>query len=231
MSRRFAWLKRVLKVCEDDHSSIFPPIWNVSEMLVERFCLETRKDFSDMLMRQESNINVKEMVQAMQTTIEFEAQLDKKYSHGDKPGSDQPSLGKFHKFISSCFEPYLDAYIKSEEANIAQLLDGYRNQFLQNEEDSVLPSVVDLFYYLRQSMFFLATLSTGKAFLNYSRMVSRSLKCYAEMLINKYPRDDKKAYTDEELRMICLVINTADYCWTTIPQVSTLSVTLCLYLV
>lgn len=144
-----------------------------------------------MLMKQDANINVKEMINAMQTTIDFEALLDKRFSAPEHQlSTSEPSLirGKFQKFISSCFEPYLDYYVKSEEQNILQLLDGYRNQFLQNEEDSVLPSVVDLFYYFRQSMFFLSTLSTGKAFLNYSRMVARSLRNYAEILINKYPR-------------------------------------------
>lgn len=155
-----------------------------------KFYIIHRKDFSDMLMKQDSSINVKEMIIAMQTTIEFESLLDKRFSSHETPNQNEPQIirGKFQKFISSCFEPYLDYYVKSEEQNILQLLDGYRNQFLQNDDDSVLPSAVDLFYYFRQSMFFLSNLSTGKPFLNYSRMVSRSLKNYAEMLINKYPR-------------------------------------------
>jgi len=147
-----------------------------------------------MLMKQDTNINVKEMVNAMQTTIEFESLLDKRFSVDVSMEGESPQRQKFHKFISSCFEPYLDYYIKSEEQAILQLLDGYRNQFVQKEDELVLPSVVDLFYYFRQSMFFLATLSTGKVFLNYSRMVSRSLKNYAQMLINKYPRFDMQMY-------------------------------------
>jgi hypothetical protein len=63
-----------------------------------------------------------------------------------------------------------------------------KNQFLQNEEDFVLPSGVDLFYFYRQTILFLATLSTGKSFLNLCRMLSRNLRNYAEMLLNKYPK-------------------------------------------
>ena len=31
-------------------------------------------------------------------------------------------------------------------------------------------------------------------------------------------REDKKSYTDEDIRIICILTNTADYCWTTIAQ-------------
>ncbi len=31
-------------------------------------------------------------------------------------------------------------------------------------------------------------------------------------------REDKKSYSDEDIRIICLLTNTADYCWTTIAQ-------------
>lgn len=63
----------------------------------------------------DSNINVKEMITAMQTTIVFEGNLDKRFSNQNETTNKELERGKFQRFISSCFEPYLDYYIKSED--------------------------------------------------------------------------------------------------------------------
>jgi hypothetical protein len=42
VSRRYAWIKRVLKNYEDEHAPVFPIHWNIEEMLSEKFCLLTR---------------------------------------------------------------------------------------------------------------------------------------------------------------------------------------------
>ena len=73
-----------------------------------------------MLMVQDTNIVVKEMISAMQTTIDFEGKLDKRFTdHTSNTTKEREGSGlirgKFQKFISSCFEPYLDYYIKSED--------------------------------------------------------------------------------------------------------------------
>lgn len=42
ISRRYAWLRRVLGVYDEDHASIFPAHWKVNENLCKAFCDTTR---------------------------------------------------------------------------------------------------------------------------------------------------------------------------------------------
>jgi hypothetical protein len=42
VSRRYAFLKRILKVCDDEHAEIFPKSWAVSARVCEKFCEYTK---------------------------------------------------------------------------------------------------------------------------------------------------------------------------------------------
>lgn len=42
VSRRYAFLKRILKVCDDEHAEIFPTSWAVSARVCEKFCEYTK---------------------------------------------------------------------------------------------------------------------------------------------------------------------------------------------
>jgi hypothetical protein len=42
VSRRYAFLKRILKTCDDEHVEIFPPAWAVSGRICQKFCDYTR---------------------------------------------------------------------------------------------------------------------------------------------------------------------------------------------
>ena len=42
ISRRYAWLRRILGVYDDDHAAIFPGHWKVGEVLCKAFCDTTR---------------------------------------------------------------------------------------------------------------------------------------------------------------------------------------------
>ena len=42
IARRFAWLKRLLKAFDEEHTGVFPSHWKMAEHLCEKFCLETR---------------------------------------------------------------------------------------------------------------------------------------------------------------------------------------------
>ena len=42
VARRFAWLKRLLKLFDEEHSAAFLSHWNVAEYLCEKFCVETK---------------------------------------------------------------------------------------------------------------------------------------------------------------------------------------------
>jgi hypothetical protein len=56
----------------------------------------------------DQHIDVKKMLTALQITMEFESKLDSKFKRDEHDT-------KFTRFISSCFDPYLDYYIDSED--------------------------------------------------------------------------------------------------------------------
>lgn len=84
----------------------------------------------------------------------------------------------------------------------------------------MLSSSTDLFYLYRQTLVQCSKWSTGKPFLDLSRVLGKWLKVYAEILQQKLPKDEssKKGMTQDDIRTICLVVNTADYCAQTITQ-------------
>ncbi|KAJ3298080.1 Vacuolar protein sorting-associated protein 53 [Borealophlyctis nickersoniae] len=226
VSRRYAWLKRLLKTYDDEHAGVFPVAWRVAESLCEKFCLDTRRDLSEQLAKVDQVMDVKIMLQALQQTMDFEAKLDKRftlrdYEEGGANNSDQsqPLPGsKFYKIISSCFEPYLRHYIDSEDKALSGLMETYRARPILSEEESVLASSTDLFYSYRQTLVQFSKLSTRKPFLDLCKMFGKWLRVYGDMLSSKVPKDEKKAITEDEIKTICLIINTADYCATTISQ-------------
>lgn len=42
VSRRYAWIKRLLKLYDDEHANCFLSTWRVAEFLCEKFCVETK---------------------------------------------------------------------------------------------------------------------------------------------------------------------------------------------
>ncbi|TPX37830.1 hypothetical protein SeLEV6574_g07855 [Synchytrium endobioticum] len=79
VSRRYAWLKRILKTYDDEHSQIFPMSWNVAEALCDKFCLETKKDLESVLIKLGATVDSKIMLQALQQTIDFESKLGMRF--------------------------------------------------------------------------------------------------------------------------------------------------------
>jgi hypothetical protein len=110
ISRRFAWLKRLLKTFDEEHASVFPNHWRMAEHLCERFCIDTRKDLSDACSKSDAAMDVKVLIQAIQATIEFEEKLEKRF-----PCRDGELINKFKGIISSCFEPHLKHYIDYQD--------------------------------------------------------------------------------------------------------------------
>ncbi len=116
------------------------------------------------------------------------------------------------------------------------MLDKYKSQPLlsdtpqnNSEEETVLPSSTDLFYFYRQLLVRFAQLSTGKPFLDLSKMFGRGLRMYSDFLMSQLPkqvefllmsREEKKSLNEEEIKMTCYLINTSDYCSSTVSQVN-----------
>ncbi|TPX31611.1 hypothetical protein SmJEL517_g05106 [Synchytrium microbalum] len=226
VSRRYAWLKRILKTYDDEHSQIFSSSWGVAESLCDKFCSDTKKDLEAVLVKLGATVDTKIMLQALQQTIDFESKLGMRFGSrvGDEVGSPKgdhdvaPQNGKFSKAISAAFESSLVYYIESEDKVLGGMMDSYRIK--PEEEEGIYSSSTDLFYFYRQSLVQCAKLSTRKPFLEMCKLFGKWLRAYADILQVKLPRDDGRSrnVTDDELRTISFVINTADYCTSTTSQ-------------
>ncbi|CAI2168758.1 4401_t:CDS:10 [Funneliformis geosporum] len=222
-SRRYAWIKRVLKTYDEVHADIFPLHWNVSEVLCIRFCELTGEDLVKSLSRAKNELDVKNLLKNLQLTLEFENQLVKRFAYMEKPlHTENTSLKyNFNKSISIAFEPYLGLYIDAEDKNMAEIISTYRMEAVPDDDNStsVLQSSIDLFLYYKETLVNCSKLSTRKPFYDLCIVFSKWLRTYAnEVLIGKLPKEERRAMTRDELKLICLILNTADYCYNTIPQ-------------
>ncbi|KAJ3139392.1 Vacuolar protein sorting-associated protein 53 [Physocladia obscura] len=211
VSRRYAWLKRLLKTHDEEHAPVFPPHWKVAENLCERFCADTKKDISDVLIKTEATIDVKIMLMAIQQTVEFESKVAGRFTPKNLDDDAPYEPSKFKAIISCCFEPYLRLYINYEEKNLAEMFEKYKVSSEAEDEEAVFVSSTDLFLFYRQTLVQCSKLSTNKPFLELCRMFAKWLKNYADILVTKLPSED-------DLKIACIVINTADYCSQTASQ-------------
>jgi len=226
VSRRFAWIKRLLKLFDDEHANCFPQSWKVAEYLCEKFCVETKKDLGEVLGRLDATrtIDVKVMLTALSSTMDFESKLDLRFGIRDLATVDFTtehvidSTSRFYRIIASCFAPYLEHYTHSENAALLEMMEHYRSQPVVKSEDGLIASCTDLFYAYRQTMVQFARFSTGKPFLDLGKMFGKHLKSYAEMLMSKLPKEERKVISEEEIKLVSIVVNTADYCSSTTAQ-------------
>ncbi|KAJ3115436.1 Vacuolar protein sorting-associated protein 53 [Phlyctochytrium bullatum] len=191
--------------------------------IVDILGLDVSKDIASVLAKTENTLDVKIMLLALQQTMEFETKVDSRF--GDKSidptklnEDGKPKAGKFIKIISSAFEPYLRLYIESEDRNLSDMIDAARTSSDIQEDELVFTSSTDLFLFYRQTLIQCSKFSTNKPFLDLCRLFGKWLRVYADVLSSKLPKEDKKSYTEEEMKTACLVINTADYCSQTTQQ-------------
>ncbi|RHZ45916.1 hypothetical protein Glove_642g7 [Diversispora epigaea] len=217
-SRRYSWLKRVLKNYDEKHSAIFPVEWRVSEIMCSEFCEITRESISKILSKGENELDV--LLKNLQLTIEFENQLTKRFSNVDDPKSSKVEIN-FSKNISISFEPYLSLYIDAEDKKLSEIINSYRLESIPDDDSSttVLQSSTDLFYFYRETLENCAKLSTKKPLFDLYIMFAKWLRLYAsEVLIGRLPKEDRKSISRDEFKLICYILNTADYCYDTTSQ-------------
>ncbi|KAG0294641.1 Vacuolar protein sorting-associated protein 53 [Linnemannia gamsii] len=224
-SRRYAWLKRLLKIHDEEHAHIFPASWDVSRILCLQFCQITRVDLTDILARSATTADVPLLLQVLQLTLEFESQLENRFMSRDVDfalNEDVESAG-FSESISPCFEPYLSLYIEAEDKTLEEKINGFKLQEPVPEDDlsvTVLASSTDIFLFYKSALTNCAKLSRKKPFLDLCTVFGKWLRVYAnDVLLAKLPKQgDKRPINREYLRSICIVLNTADYSLTTTSQ-------------
>ncbi|GJJ76476.1 vacuolar protein sorting-associated protein 53 [Entomortierella parvispora] len=224
-SRRYAWLKRLLKIHDEEHAQIFPHEWDVSRDLCLQFCQITRSDLADILAKTKSTVAVPLLLQVLQLTLDFETQLENRFLNKDVNFAlnEEAETAGFAESISPCFEPYLSLYIEAEDKALGEKISGFRQQEPVPEDDlsvTVLASSTDIFLSYKASLTNCAKLSRKKPFLDLCAVFGKWLRIYAdEVLLGKLPKQgDKRPVNAEYLRSICVILNTADYSLTTTNQ-------------
>ncbi|VVB00648.1 unnamed protein product [Arabis nemorensis] len=79
--RRYAWIKRRIQTNEEIWK-IFPASWHVPYRLCIQFCKQTRKQVEYILVNMKEKPVVAILLQALQRTVEFEKELEKKFGGG-----------------------------------------------------------------------------------------------------------------------------------------------------
>ncbi|KAG0305385.1 Vacuolar protein sorting-associated protein 53 [Dissophora globulifera] len=224
-SRRYAWLKRLLKIHDEEHAHIFPAAWDVSRVLCMQFCQITRNDLANILAKTASTVDVPLLLQVLQLTLEFETQLENRFLSRDVDDAlnDDSDTAGFAESISPCFEPYLSLYIDAEDKALEEKILGFKQQEPVPEDDlsvTVLASSTDIFMLYKSALTNCAKLSRKKPFLDLCNVFGKWLRVYAnDVLMSKLPKQgDKRPVNREYLRSICVVLNTADYSLTTTSQ-------------
>ncbi|KAJ2818384.1 Vacuolar protein sorting-associated protein 53, partial [Coemansia furcata] len=222
ISRRYAWLRRILRNYSDDHAAVFPEQWHVGEVLSRRFSEATRDQLGE-IMATRDDIGVEHLMSALADTLAFEAQCNKKFGivakDGESPAHVYEDGGApavtFTGAISCAFEPYMSIFIRGEQAKFDEMIRKFQREPLAVDNDpalSVLASSTDLLYQFRESLRQCASLSTGQPMVDLSQVFSQSLSGYArDVLVHKLPRITGATALDD-LKNISLIVNTADYC-------------------
>ncbi|KZT10830.1 uncharacterized protein LAESUDRAFT_755492 [Laetiporus sulphureus 93-53] len=134
LSRRFAWFRRLLQTHELEQGRVFPAEWRVGWFLTAKFIEITRDDMTALLSKAGSKLTVKQLLDTLQDTMDFEASLGRKYA---TPVTDilketQPAgASRPLKTISSAFEPHMGVYIDAQDKLSIDLshTDLYTNAF------------------------------------------------------------------------------------------------------
>jgi hypothetical protein len=71
---------------------------------------------------------------------------------------------------------------------LAGMMDVYKSKHILEEEDVVLNSSTDLFYYYRQTLEVFSEYSRSKPFVALSEVFAKWLRHYADLLISKLPK-------------------------------------------
>ncbi|KAH8700598.1 putative GARP complex subunit Vps53 [Talaromyces proteolyticus] len=233
ISRRYSWFRRMMKTYDDEHGAIFPSSWRVNEALANAFCEGTRDDFKGILSRSVRSgqaLDVNLLLSCLQETLDFEHSLDKRFANTSRPSTDTiaSSLESpvFTQVISEAFEPYLGVWVESQDKQLASLLPKYRLQPLKREDEEfhsqlVIPSSTELFTFYRHSLAQCAKLSTSGSLAELSKVFARYLDQYAQQVLLNYISERPTTQTPSKVPStedLILVLNTADYCYTTCNQ-------------
>ncbi|KAI0358545.1 hypothetical protein OH77DRAFT_1420941 [Trametes cingulata] len=241
LSRRFAWFRRLLQTHETEQGRVFPAEWKVGWFLTAKFIEITRDDMTALLSKAGSKLTVKQLLDTLQETMEFESSIMRKFGTSVREllkATTPPNATRPLKPITSAFEPHMGVYIDAQDKILSDMLAQYRGPKSRSSLEAtsvssasddaappvlVLPSSTELFYFYAQTLDQCAKLFTGQPLYDLCGLFKKWLRIYAEEVLvasMKKPsalgrKSMDTRYDVAELKNACTLINTADYCQTT----------------
>lgn len=218
LSRRYMFFKKLLNNFNSKYAIYFLPSWEMPLQLANKFFQLTRNDLKALLHKEfkgaEPSIDL--FMQSLQITLDFEKYIDVRFSNKCK-----------EEKLSKLFEPYLSLWVSHQDKMMENKLLSYMSEakLPDNVSDSlVVPSSADLFRTYRTILSeTLELIGDGK---NETILISLA-EFFADWLIdylNKILKplhisDDPNTKEQQEvIKYTVLLVNTCDYCSTTIDQ-------------
>lgn len=139
----------------------------------------------------------------------------------------------FKGTISSAFEPYLTVYVEAEEATLMGTLDKLVAEETWEAEEGgqthILASSTQMFLHIRRSFNRCSQLTKNQTLFNLYKVFQKVLRSYVAKLSARLPKagqglvaaatsDWQVKVPDKDERVICYIINTAEYCHETAGQ-------------
>ncbi|XP_026383125.1 vacuolar protein sorting-associated protein 53 A-like [Papaver somniferum] len=173
-----------------------------------------------------------------QAVIDIRKKYEKKLASHQGSGSEEkdghkdlsvPGAGfNFRGIISSCFEPHLIGYVELEEKTLMETLEKLvQDETWDTEEGSqtnILSSSMQVFLIIRRSLKRCSALTKNQTLFNLFKVFQRILRTYASKLFARLPKggvgivaaatgtDGQIKTSDRDERVICYIVNTAEYC-------------------
>ncbi|KAJ1517425.1 Vacuolar protein sorting-associated protein 53, partial [Coelomomyces lativittatus] len=198
--RRFSWLKRFLKMYDEEHKAVFPSHWNMDYLVCVKFGEETK---SGLLEVAPAVKDAKLLLRTLKTCIEFETAVVSRF----------PTISTEFSVISSAFEGQMSVYIEAEDKNLNDLLMKLKLAPLLSDEtnQSVLSSSTALFIAYKELVAQFSKLGKGKLLVDLCELVGKYLVKYAGFL-EEQVREERKGMTSMDWKNSCLILNTCHYC-------------------
>lgn len=233
--KRYAWLKRLLLAYEAEHGAIFPSSWRVDFTLCLEFCIITGPDLAKLvtsLVRQgEGKVKLNDdvdlvLLQAtIQQTLQFESFLQHKFGMDRRSGL----------VLSLAFEPALSLFVDAHDIDLDKFINGLSSAPSAGDFEggsNILASAPELFLLFREMLQDISSLSTKKPLGDLCSVFSKHLLAYSHYLDqclqtnkvgdgkknNSSRGINKKITSSSSIKLLCVLVNTADYCRLTIEQ-------------
>lgn len=148
-----------------------------------------------------------------------------------------PGAGfNFRGIVSSCFEPHLTVYVELEEKTLMEhmekLVQDETWEIEEGSQTNILSSSMQLFLIIRRSLKRCCALTKNQTLFNLFKVFQQILKAYATKLFVKLPKggtgivaaatgmDGQIKTSDRDERVICYIVNTAEYCHNTAGELA-----------